>query len=616
MNPRYTLAAGALALLSTHPVLSAAADDEPIVVTATRQTQRASELLADVSIITSEEIESAAQSTLPELLARQSGVEFAASGSVGSTTSLFLRGTNGEHTLILIDGIRAGSATLGTTDLARIPLAQVERIEILRGPASALYGADAIGGVVQIFTRKGSGPAAFNGEVAYGTYNTKKVSAGVSGEAGAWKYSLQASYDDTDGFSNIRNRNNSAYNADRDGYRDGSLSGSLSYRINSDHEIGLNTFVSDGRNHYDGGYHASAASDYRNDDRVESHSLYFRNRIAPAWLSTFRVGRGVDDSAYYRDGEQTSSVRTDQDQVSWQNDITLPLGKALLAAEWLNQSVEASQDYDKTKRTITSLLAGWNASAGAHRWQVNVRHDAISSTGSKITGALAYGYQLSDAFRVAASYGTAYKAPSMNDLYYPYMAYMGQGNPDLKPEFARNREVSLHYETANHTASVTYFDNRINDLIQWVETPAGSWFYEPQNIASAHITGWSLAYKGTFGALALRASVDLQNPRNVETGDLLPRRARQHASVGADYVVGAWTLGGEVVASGERYSDVGERRRMGGYALTNVSASYRVDNNVSLFARVNNLFNKKYELVDDFAVPGVNVLVGLRYQPR
>ena len=615
MHPRYPLAAGALALLAAFPVIASETDAGTVVVTATRQAQRTNELLADVSVITREEIERAGQTSLAELLARQPGIEFASTGSAGSTTSLFIRGTNTEHALVLVDGMRLGSATLGTTSLERIPLAQIDRIEILRGPASALYGADALGGVIQIFTRQGSGPAAFNAEAAYGTYDTKKASAGVSGQNDGWKYSLQASYDATDGFSNIRNRQNHAYNPDHDGFRDTSFTGNIGYRFNNDHELGLNTLTSDGRNYYDGGYGPSAADDYRIDNSVSSYSLYSRNRLLPAWQSTLRLGRGSDDAWYYTNSQKTSSVRTDQDQFSWQNDIKLPLGKALLAAEWLKQKIDASQEYDRTERTIKSLLAGWGASADAHRWQLNLRHDDISNTGSKTTGSAAYGYQFTDAWRAHASYGTAYKAPSMNDLYFPYMAFMGQGNPDLKPEYARNREVSLHYETARHAASVTYFHNNIEDLIQWQETPPGSWFYVPQNVASARITGWSFAYKGSFGPVSLRAGIDLLDPRDTETHNKLARRARQRANLGADYATGAWTLGGEFVTSGKRYDDAANEHHLGGYTLVNLTANYRIDRNLSLFGRINNLFDKQYELARDFDVPGVNALVGIRYQP-
>ena len=335
------------------------------------------------------------------------------------------------------------------------------------------------------------------------------------------------------------------------------------------------------------------------------------------WKSTLWIGRGTDDAAYASNGVRTSFVRTDQDQFACQNDITLPLGKALFAAESLKQRLAASQALSQTERTINSLLAGWSAAANAHRWQVNMRHDNISQTGAKKTGTAAYGYQITDAFQANASLGTAYKAPLMNDLYFPDTLFVGNGNPNLKPELARNREASLHYETTRDHASATYFNNQITNLIQWSEAPiAGSYFYVPQNLAAAKISGWTLAYKGTYGPLMLRSSVHLQNPRDTETGLLLTQRARQRATVGADYTTGAWTLGGEMTASGERYSDSANLQHLGGYALTNLNVLYCLDRDLSLFARINNLFDKKYELVTDYGVPGLNALVGIRYQPK
>ena len=617
MYSRCFLATGALALFAAFPASTVFAAEQglaTVVVTAARQPQRSNELLADVSTISREEIEAAGQSSLPELLAREPGVEYTANGAPGGASGVFLRGTNSNHTVVLIDGIRVGSATLGSTALERIPLAQVERIEILRGPASALYGADALGGVIQIFTRQGRGPAAFNAEAAYGSEHTKKLSAGVSGENNGWRYSLQGSRDETDGFSSIRNKKNSAYNRDDDGFRDTAFSGSLAYRFNKDHEVGLNAFSSDGRNEYDASWPRPARSDYYSEHRVSGYSLYSRNLIVPDWQSMVRIGRGIDDAKDYADHVRNSALRTEQDQFTWQNDIKLPFGKALLATEWLRQKISAPDNaYDRTERTIKSLLAGWSANAGAHRWQINLRHDDISQTDSKNTGALSYGYQFSDAWRAHAAYGTAYKAPSMNDLYWP-----GDGNPALKPEYARNREIALHYETAQHSASLTYFHNNIEDLIQWRPKTPGSWNWTPQNVDSARITGWSLAWKGYFGPFTLRSSLDLHNPRDTETDKILIRRARKLATAGVDYSRGPWLLGGEVTASGARFGDAGNTpdKRMGGYALTNLSASYRIDREWSLFARVNNVFDKKYELVNDYGTAGVNALVGLRYQQK
>ena len=592
--------------------LGSSSSGAPIIVTATRQAARSNELLSDVSVITREEIEAAGQSSLPELLGRQPGIEFDANGGAGSTMSLFIRGTNSEHALVMIDGMRINTATMGKASLSRIPLAQIERIEILRGPASSLYGADAIGGVIQIFTREGSGPASFNAEAGYGSYNTTRLSAGVSARNERWKYSFQAAYDETAGYSNKLNAN-----PDKDGFRDSSFSGKLAYQFDADNEVGLNAFSSDGRNQYDG---LSKTRDYFIDNSVGSVGLYSRNRLAPAWQSTLRLGHSVDDSTDHTDGIAKNYYRTAQDQVSWQNDIDLPLGRALLAAEWLKQDLSTSGRYDKTGRTISSLLAGWGAANGAHRWQLNARHDDASGQTARSTGAASYGYQFTDAWRAAAAYGTAFKLPTMNDLY-ANVPGMGVGNPDLKPEYARNCELSLHYDTPQQKASLTWFDNRIDDFIEWAYYSGST--KEPRNIA-ARITGWTLAWKGNVGPLALRASVDLQDPRNESSDTLLLRRSREHASLGADYQSGRWSFGSELVSSGMRKDSVydavapGKQRvvRLGGYTLLNLNASYRIDRDVSLFVRANNVFDKQYTLVQDYFTPGASVFVGIRYAQK
>jgi vitamin B12 transporter len=604
------------ALFSNTPF---AADTElaQVVVTATRQPTRSNELLSDVSVISREEVEQAGQSTLSELLGRQPGIEFSSNGGPGSAQSLFIRGTNAEHAVVLVDGIRLSSATLGSTSLSRIPLSQIDRIEILRGPASSLYGADAIGGVIQIFTRQGDGPAKFSGELAYGTYNTTRAVAGVGGSHEGLSYSFQYAQDNTDGFSNVGDPKSKAYNKDHDRFRNTSYTANLGYRFNADHEIGITAFSSDGTNRYDGGFSASSASkDYKSDLRVASTSLTLRDRFLPGWQSTLRIGQGVDDTEYLTNGVRSSAVRTDTNQFQWQNDITLPLGKLLAAIEQLTQKVDATQSYTSTERTIKSLLGGWTASAGANRWQINVRRDDISNTDAKTTGTLGYGYQFTDTLRASVSAGTAYKAPSINDLYYPNTAFVGRGNPNLKPESARNAEAALHWETATQQASATYYDNRIKDLIQWSESPPGSFFYVPQNVSDAHIKGLTLAYTRNFGALTLRGNADFLEARDEGTGNLLPRRARTHGLVGADYAQGAWSLGGEIFATGRRYNDTANTQLMGGYTLLNLVGNYRIDKEVSLFVRANNVFDKHYEQVQYYQTPGANMLAGIRYQPR
>src|ERR1700694_2991021 len=212
---------------------------DPIIVTATRTPQKVADLLADVRVIDAEDIAEAGTQTLTELLQAKGGVEISANGGPGQVSGVFIRGTNTNHVVVLIDGVRINSATTGTNALENIPLEQIERIEILRGPASSLYGADAIGGVIQVFTRKGGDAFAANGGAGYGSYATSSVFGGVSGSGadGAWRYALQVGHRQSDGFNAIFNARNFSYNPDRDGYRNDNVSGSLAFRFAPEQEI-------------------------------------------------------------------------------------------------------------------------------------------------------------------------------------------------------------------------------------------------------------------------------------------------------------------------------------------------------------------------------------------
>lgn len=612
------LAAVAAAVLSTFNVQAAEENIGPeVIVTATRQAQRADAALTDISSITREEIEQAGPAAmLADLLARQPGIQTSANGGPGANSGLFMRGANSGHTLILVDGLRVSSATLGSTSLSRIPLSQIDHIEILRGPASALYGSEAIGGVVQIFTKRGAGPTQFLAEAGAGTYGTTDINMGISGGSEGWRYSFSANRFHSDGFSAVRNPANSAYNQDKDGFDEDSFSGNLSYSPAKGHQYGLTLFRSDGSNRYDGGYSpATAAEDYMTSNSVIGYALWAHNRILPNWISTVRIGHGTDDSTNLSDRNPTSAFRTDQDQISWQNDITLPLGTALFALERINQKVEASTAYTTSQRRLNAILLGWNGDIGKHRLQVNVRRDNNSQFGSKSTGVFAYGYQLSPAWRAGISAGTAFKAPTFNDLYYPNTPFVGSGNLNLSPETSRNREASLHYEDGIHAVGLTYYRNRIKDLIQWTETPPGSWFYMPQNVAAAELEGWTLAYDGRVADYSLHANIDKLDPRDTATSLQLVRRARTVGNMSVSRDFGKWKLSAEVQAVGPRYNNVANTEQMGGYAIANLHGAYALNSDWSLFARTNNLFDKNYEQVADFATAGATIFAGIRYAP-
>jgi vitamin B12 transporter len=611
-----TLTLTVAALFST--ALSAADQQlDPIVVTATRQATRTNELTSDVSVISREEIDQAGVSTLAQLLARQPGIQYVANGGEGTNSGVFIRGANTNQSIVLIDGQRIGSATTGSAALSRIPLNQIERIEILRGPASSLYGADAIGGVIQIFTRRGEGPARVNASTGYGSFNTSDTTIGVSGGSDLMSYSVQAGYLNTDGFNAIHNKQSVFYDPDRDGYYNRNLSANFAVRPAKGHEIGVNLLASKGSNQYDGNDFTALgpAKNYNNDQMVGSYSIYSRNRLHQAWTSTLRLGRSTDQAKDYAGSFRASTFRTDMDLASWQNDIRLPVGEALLAAEYTRQKVSGTTDYTVSERTIRSLLAGWNASIDQHRLQFNLRRDDNSQFGGETTGSAAYGYQFTPEWRAHVSYGTAFRAPTFNELYFPASFFFAGGNPDLKPETAKNTEVGANWEKAGHRVSAVIYNNELSDLIEY-RPPT----FAPVNVSEALLRGATFTYDGRFSEWGMGLAVDFLDPRNEESGpnkgNRLARRAEQQLSSYLTRTLGNWEFRGEWKLVGDRYEDPANRIRMGGYGLVNLYADYRFERDWALFVRANNIFDKDYETANDYATAGANVFVGVRYAPR
>ena len=277
---------------------------EDVVVTASRIEQPRENVIADVSIITREEIERAGQSTLVELLQMQPGIEITSNGGAGKTSGIFMRGTNSSHVVVLVDGIRLNSATAGSTTFENLPVALIDKIEILRGPATSLYGQDAIGGVIQIFTKKGKGAPRFYANVGYGTYDTKTADAGAHGSIGGTSFALGVSSYDTDGFSSLKTSDPNL--DDDDGYRNLSFTGSLSHKIVEDHEIGLQLLHSKGHTRFDNRFNIDpffpafnpAFSDHA-DITQHSYAITSKNQITKNWLSTVRAGEGTDESVTY-----------------------------------------------------------------------------------------------------------------------------------------------------------------------------------------------------------------------------------------------------------------------------------------------------------------------------
>jgi vitamin B12 transporter len=575
---------------------------EPIFITAARSPQPLAELIADVTTIGPEEIARAGAQSLAELLSRVPGVEIAMNGGPGSTSSVFLRGANRGHTLVLIDGLRVGSSTDGATAFEAIPLEQIDHIEILRGPASSLYGADAIGGVIQIFTRRGDGALSANASVGYGTYESTVATGGVSGGDSRWRFALQGGVRKSAGFNAIGNPDNFSYNPDRDGYRDDSANVSLGFRFAPDQELTAQFLRSRKKAQIDAG----PGFDDRTITTLTSYSIASRNRLASFWTSKLEAGEGDDDSLS-QTGFGPSRFKTRQRQYAWQNDFALAQSALSVAVERREERVDSDAGFPVTARNTNAVVGVWQWRDGPQAAQANLRHDDSSQFGGRTTGALAYGYALGGGFRASASYGTAFKAPTFNDLYFP-----GFSNPALRPETAHSAEAALRYAGGGFSAGVVVYRNRVRDLIVFQCDAAFN--CAPQNVANATLEGVTLELEARKDDLVVRASADFQRPEDDASGNLLPRRARRHAAVGVAQTWHALRVGAELIASSERFDDAANTRRMGGYATLNLTADYALAAGWTLFARFDNVLDKHYELAADYNTPGASVFAGVRYR--
>lgn len=585
---------------------------DEIIVTASRTPQPASALLNDVTVIGRDEIARAGQSSLVEILQAVPGVEITTNGGLGAMSTIMLRGTNTNHTLILVDGMRLGSATSGTTAIEHIPADLIERIEILRSPASGLYGADAVGGVIQIFTKSGKGAPRLNLSAGLGSNNLQTVNGGYGGEAGGTAFHVQFGHTATDGFSATdQTALFNSFNPDRDGYRNTHISAKAEHAVGSNHAIGFTALHSDGTIHFDQG----PASDELTQQVLDSYTVYSRNRFTADWQSLLRYGYSADDATTW--GLNPSVFRTAQTMLTWQNDVRVGPGTAIAGAEYVEQKVGGSTEFDLDKRTISSVLAGYHGVFGKHLAQINVRRDNNSQFGVQDTGSASYGYRLTDAWKVSATAGKSFKAPTFNDLYFPLtnygFGYTYQGNPDLKPEKSFSRELRVNYQQGKQAGGITYYENHIDSLIVGSN---GTLTDGPANLGAANIRGVEMTYAGEIAGMKAAANLTVQSPKAEETGLRLSRRAEKHGAVKLERRFGTWTTGGEAVFSGSRYDDAANTRNLAGYGLVNLFASYAVNKEWMVRGRVNNLFDKNYTLATGFNTPGVNLFVGLEYAAK
>ena len=621
---RSSTLAVAIATVLIAPLPATAADAstdlDSVVVTASRTEQTQSQVLAASTVIDRAEIERLQPRSLADLLRGTPGVSIANNGGPGKSTSVFLRGTESDHVLVLVDGVKIGSATSGTAAFQDIPVDQIERIEIVRGPYSSLYGSDALGGVIQIFTRRPQGAFVPNVSVGIGSYDTLRGSVGFAGRGTQGWYSVEASHDQTDGINACRGKPSPrgggcfTYEPDRDGYRNNALSLKGGWRFDEQWDADATATRAEGRNHYDGTSSNFAES--------ATQVLGGRVRYKPAKdvQITANLGRSEDLSTDYENGDYADTFNTHRDLASLQADLGRIGGSAGLTTvgfDWQRDRVVGSTDYFVDARRNHALFAQWQQEFGDSSVQGSLRHDENSQFGGKTTGSLQYGYALTKSLRVTGSYGTAFKAPTFNDLYYP-----DYGNPDLAPETSRNWELGIRGTPGWGNWSLNAFQNEIDHLIVFDSSLTGPLFPfgGANNIDRSRIRGVELAADTTLGQWRLAGNATWLQPEDRSDdgtrGNLLPRRARRTANVDVDRSFGALSIGASVFASGYRYDDTANLNRLGGYALTDLRMAYAFDAAWKVELAAKNVFDRHYETARYFNQPGRNWMLTLRYQPR
>ena len=602
-----------LAVLCCVPV-AALADGAPtqlgqIVVTATRTAQTEDQTLAPVTVITREEIELLQPSSLQDLLNDTPGMAVSNQGGPGKVSALFLRGTNSNQVLVLVDGIRVGNATAGTAPVQDIPVDQIQRIEIVRGPFSSLYGSEAIGGVIQIFLRHAPGTFTPNASVGIGSWSHWKASSGFSAAGEKGWISVQATHDQTKGINACKVGAAEVFAAcfadqpDRDGFHDNALTIHGAYQFDDHWSADALAMRSEGFDKYDGTYSDSDA--YAT--QVVGGQLHFRPN--DTLNLSLRVGSSADLYEDFLQGAYIDHFDTRRTLASLQGDVALGGGLLSAGMDWQRETVASNYVFTEDLRSDRGLFAQWQRTFGAQSLQANLRRDDNSQFGGRTTGSLLWGWDFAKDLRVTASWGTAFRAPTFNDLYYP-----GFGNPDLRPESSRNLELGLRGTPDWGHWSLSVYRNDIHDLITF-DAAIGL----PGNVDRARITGLEGVVGGKLAGWDVRATATLMNARDAGGGfhsdNELPRRPRKSARFDADRSFGRFSFGASWYLAAHTYDDIANQHPLGGYALANLRAGWHLDRDWKLQLALNNVFDKDYETAWYYNQPGRNFMLTLSYRP-
>lgn len=570
--------------------------------------------VASTTLITREEIDRLKPASLQALLRGRAGVNIYNQGGAGKLSGLSLRGMGTSHYVLMIDGVKVGNVTSGLSMIHDIPVSQIDRIEIVRGPMSSLYGSEAMSGVIQIFTRRAKDGFTPVVSVGLGTQDTQRISAGFSGKQGKAWYALNGAYSHTGGFNAcngdpITFQGCGAIEPDTDGYKNGSVSLSGGYEFSDAWRAEANLMSIDAENFYDGWF---------NHSRVQQQTAGAKVRFSPSekFALTASVGRNRDRARNYHDTVFMNVVNTQRDQAALQADIALA-GTLSIGYDWLRDSVDSSTKFTQLSRYSRAVFGQWVGEFGRNHVQVGLRHENNSQFGSVNTGNFGWGFDINNALRVRANYGTAFRAPSFNDLYYP-----GSNNPDLKPEHSKSIELGIEGTQTWGRWSLSAYENRLRDLIIFdpMKSSVSSPWGQPDNVQIAKIRGAEAEIGTAIAGWDVTGALTWLDPRNrtpgPQYGNLLNRRSRLTGRVDADKTFGHFRVGASVNGADARFDDPNNRVRLAGYATGDLRLAWLPTADTTVQFTATNVLDKKYETSAWYNQAGRAWMIDFTWAPK
>ncbi|OLF52242.1 TonB-dependent receptor domain-containing protein [Pseudomonas chlororaphis] len=567
-----------------------------VLISANRQVQARNDSSAANTVFTRDDIDRLQPSSVTDLLQRVPGVQVAQTGGRGSLPGIYIRGTSSAQTLVLVDGQRIGSSTSGDSNLQHLNIEQIERVEVLRGSRSVIYGSDAIGGVIQIFTRRsaeqGLQPRLHLG---MGSQQSWERSIGLSGGDQQTRFNLGASLDETAG----SNRTHESYASDRDddAYRNQSLSLSLSHAFNDDWEAGLNLLDNRGKNEFDnpfGRFDSNTFESYPqkpySEFAVSSFSSYIDGHINEAWQSRLELGHSENrEKSLDKLSDERSVFNTYRDSLNWQNDLTLDeRNRLIVGGDWYQDRVNSSTAFDEDSRWNRAAFIQHRFQAERFSTELGLRRDQNQQFGGQNSWSGTFTLPLNPDNDLLLTYSEGFRAPTFNDLYYPNENGFINSNPDLKPETSKSYELQWRSQLSDSSRlEASLYRTDLRDAIVFASNG-------PQNVSSARIDGFEAALKQELFDWQSNLGLAIIDPRDRDTGHTLARRARRTLSWDLDRQFDRLGLGASWQAVSSSYDDPANQQRLGGYALLGLRGSWALNREVRLELKVDNLLDKSY----------------------